>query len=117
MPHELSQQPHFNQRATDVALMALDECRTSLMMAFRYLDRALFKLPIEVAPINAPLATDGKKLFFNPNAVLLRYRTSPDELARDPLHAILRCIFGTSCGLNRSVQTKFGEPLQIKRLA
>ena len=73
--------------------MALDECRTSLMMAFRYLDRALFKMPLEPAPVNAALATDGKTLYFNPSTVLTRYRTNPNELARDYLHAILHCIF------------------------
>ena len=93
MPHEHAQQVEFNPRAVEVALMALDECRTSLMMAFRYLDRALFKMPLEPAPVCAALATDGKTLYFNPSTVLTRYRKNPDELARDYLHAILHCIF------------------------
>lgn len=81
--------PHI----VEVAAMALDESRTSLMMSFRYLDRALFKMPLVPADLDATLTTDGKQVFFDPRAVLLRYRHDPNELARDLLHTILHCVF------------------------
>ena len=85
-------QEQFDPRIVQVALMALDECRTSLMMSFRYLDRALFKMPFEPADIEATLTTNGRTLFYNPKEVLLRYRNNPNELARDLLHTILHCV-------------------------
>lgn len=81
------------ERIEDLAREALDECRASLMMAFRFLDTALWRMPLEVAPSASALSTDGRALFFDPIATLVRYRDSPDELLRDYLHLILHCVF------------------------
>lgn len=80
-------------RIEALAREALDECRASLMMAFRFLDTALWRMPFEAAPSASALSTDGRTLFFDPVATLVRYRDSPDELLRDYLHLILHCVF------------------------
>ncbi len=72
---------------------ALGECRTSLMMAYRFLNVALWRLPFEPAPALGVLATDGARLAFDPIPLLLCYRLTPNELERDYLHAILHCVF------------------------
>lgn len=81
------------ERLEALAREALDECRASLMMAFRFLDTALWRMPFEAAPSSYALSTDGRTLFFDPIATLVRYRDSPDELLRDYLHLILHCVF------------------------
>ena len=83
----------FDERAVRLAGAAIDECRTSLMMAFRYLDRALWKLPMKTAGIASALASDGTTLYFNPLLVIARYRQNSNELARDLLHTVLHCVF------------------------
>ncbi len=77
----------------DLALRILEECRTALMMSFRYLDVALWKMPFEAADISGALATDGFRIYFNASRVIARFKDSPDEMARDYLHLILHCVF------------------------
>ena len=81
------------QYLRELARAALDECRTSLMMAFRFMDTALWKMPFEEGVIPHALSTDGMRLYFSPRQAILRYHENPDELARDYLHSILHCIF------------------------
>lgn len=72
----------------------LEESRVVLMMSFRYLDVALWKMDaVPAAGLDATLATDGMHLYFNPPAVIERYRRNPHEMARDLLHTVLHCIF------------------------
>lgn len=84
------------EQADDLVVLGkevLDECRASLMMAFRFLDVALWRLPYEAFSGPLPLATDGALLAFDPLLVLVRYRTSSDEVVRDYLHTLLHCVF------------------------
>ena len=71
----------------------LEQAREALAMTFRYLDVALWHMPIEPRTFDAPLATDGIALFFDPYHVVARFRQSPDDLTRDYLHLLLHCIF------------------------
>ena len=71
----------------------LEQTRETLAMAFRYLDVALWHMPFAAREFDAPLATDGITLFFDPYRVVLRFRESPDDLVRDYLHLLLHCIF------------------------
>lgn len=94
----MGQERAFSQpeQADDTVLLGkevLDECRTLLMMAFRFLDVALWRLPYEVFSGTLPLATDGVRLAFDPALVLIRYRASSDEAVRDYLHTLLHCVF------------------------
>ena len=74
-----------------LALEALGECRKAIMMALRYLNRALWYMPFEHAPLTATIATSGSVLRYDPEIVLDRYSADVNELVRDCLHAILHC--------------------------
>ena len=76
-----------------VALLVLDECRTQLMMSFRYLDLALWKMPFRPLGMDKTLSTDGMALYYDPQRVIKRFRANPNEMVRDYLHAILHCVF------------------------
>ncbi len=71
----------------------LADCRCALMMRFRFLDQALWKMPFVSASLDHPLATDGMQVSFDPLQTILRYRLAPHELVRDLLHSVLHCIF------------------------
>ena len=88
----------------DLAERILAECRITLMMSFRFLDRALWKMPyrsmrlcaktpnVRFRPRSA-LSTDGRELFYNAKAVIGAFRENPDLVVRSYLHTLLHCIF------------------------
>lgn len=82
----------FDPRAVELAEEVLGECRTSLMMAYRFLNVALWRMPFKAAPILAPIECDGMMFWFNPFLVLYRFRQDANELVRDMLHGIIHCI-------------------------
>ena len=73
----------------------IEECRSQLMLKFRFLDMALWRM--ELSPLRAdmryPMATDGKKVYFDPPRVLARFNASFEETVRDYLHMTMHCIF------------------------
>lgn len=82
----------------------LAECRVTLMMSFRFLDRALWKLPYRSlrftdkvpnlkVSVRTTLATDGHALYYNAKAVIQAFRANPDLVTRSYLHALLHCVF------------------------
>lgn len=77
----------------ELALRILDKSRVQLMMAFRFLDRALWKMPFRAADAPWPLATDCRTIAFDPDVVISMYRACPALVVRTYLHAILHCIF------------------------
>jgi len=81
------------ERYDALAREALDECRKALMMSMRFLNAALWQLPLERAPLAHPFATNGRILRFDPERVIERYKADDGELVRDYLHTILHCIF------------------------
>lgn len=84
----------FN-RAARLATDIIEECRVQLMLKFRFLDLALWRM--ELVPVHSraryPLSTDGTNIYFEPYSVLARFEESFDEAVRDYLHLILHCIF------------------------
>lgn len=90
------QTPEEKQRQAvveNLATRVLSECRTTLMMAFRYLDSAFWKLPVVSDDFEGTVGTDGAWLFFSPRGVVSRFRSDPNEMTRDFLHLILHCVF------------------------
>ncbi len=73
----------------------LDECRTQLMMKFRFLDLALWRM--NLAPLRAgsryPLSTDTNQVYYDPPRVIGRFRQSFEESVRDYLHMVMHCVF------------------------
>lgn len=77
----------------ELAVEVLETVRRSLMMSFRFLDRALFKMQFEPREGIELIGCDGKTVYFDATSVLQRYQDSPDECVRDYLHMIFHCLF------------------------
>lgn len=73
----------------------IDECRTQLMLKFRFLDLALWRMGLEPVRVGShyPLATDGASTMYDPPRVIARFQESFDESVRDYLHMIMHCVF------------------------
>ncbi len=73
----------------------VDECRVQLMLKFRFLDRALWRMDLSPLRVGAcyPLATDARRVFYDPPRVIARFRESFEESVRDCLHLVMHCIF------------------------
>lgn len=73
----------------------IDECRVQLMLKFRFLDLALWRMSLEPLRVHAayPLATDGRRVAYDPPRVIARFRESFEESVRDYLHLVMHCIF------------------------
>lgn len=72
---------------------ALADCRTSIVMAARFLSTALWHLPFERQPLSRTLSVGPNVLNYDPENVVESYRMHECELARDCLHAVLHCVF------------------------
>lgn len=92
---DLDQRQERFERAEKLVCDIIDECRVQLMLRFRFLDLALWRMPAESVHVQGryALATDGRVVLFEPYAVLSRFEGSFDELVRDYLHNVMHCIF------------------------
>lgn len=73
----------------------IDECRTQLMLRFRFLDLALWRMELEPLRAGAryPLATDARRVVYDPPRVIARFQESFEESVRDYLHLVMHCVF------------------------
>lgn len=73
----------------------IEECRVQLMLKFRFLDRALWRMELEPmwSGMMYPIATDGEVVYHDPHRVIARFRDSFEESVRDHLHLIMHCVF------------------------
>ena len=82
-------------REDELARDILDECRVQLMLKFRFLDMALWRM--ENLPVRAgtryPLTTDARRVAYDPPRVIARFEEGFDELIRDYLHMVMHCVF------------------------
>ena len=83
----------LDERILELCVEIFKDCRISLMMAFRFLDRALWQLPFRIAYSYLALGSNGKSMFFSPAALIMRFESSPNETIRDYLHTLLHCVF------------------------
>ena len=90
------------EHAVKLANEVLDESRVQLMLKFRFLDMALWRMQPEPSSIKGryAMATDGKKVFFEPYSVLNRFEDSFNDMIRDYLHMVMHCIFRKPAILN-----------------
>lgn len=79
--------------AAEIAFAVFDEARTSLAVSVRFLDIALWRMPLSQATLKAACATDGYRFAYDPVRAIAQYKDSPSETVRDYLHAILHCVF------------------------
>lgn len=73
----------------------IEEARTRLMLKFRFLDKALWRMNLSSvrSSLAYPIATNAKAIYYDPERVIARFRQSIDEVVRDYLHLIIHCIF------------------------
>lgn len=73
----------------------VEECRVQLMLKFRFLDLALWRMNLEPLRAGAryALATDAKRVAIDSPRVISRFGESFDELVRDYLHMVMHCVF------------------------
>ena len=76
-----------------VAEAILEEARTTLAVRFRFLDRALWRMPLMPLFDLYGIASDGRSLAYDPVYVVDRFRLSPNEVVRDVAHCLFHCIF------------------------
>lgn len=84
----------LNESTPQVSELALDILnleRNSLIVNFRFLDRAISALPF-VEDDNFSLASDGEAIYFSPWYVLKRYKSERNILVRDLLHTVMHCV-------------------------
>ena len=77
----------------EMAGRVLDEVRTEIYLALRYLDGALARLGYAADLSVRSLATDGEKLFYPPERLLDIWKKNPVFVNRAYLHTLLHCIF------------------------
>ena len=75
-----------------VAEAILEEARTTLAVRFRFLDRALWRMPLMPLSDLYGIASDGRSLAYDPVYVVDRFRLSPNEVVRDVAHCLFHCL-------------------------
>ena len=82
------QKPDIEALAGDIMLLS----RNSLLVNFRFLDRAIAGLQMSPAK-DISLATDGCFLYYGPRYILSVYKGEQTAVTRDILHSLLHCVF------------------------
>ena len=78
--------------ASEIARDILTLAQNSLVVNFRFLDRAISCLDF-VCDENVSLATDGSSIYYSPWFILHRYKAEQTAVTRDILHCVLHCVF------------------------
>lgn len=80
-------------QTAELAADVVDAARTSLMASVRFMDVALWRMPLATKRLAASMATDGYLFYLDPVAVVRAYKDDENEVLRNYLHAILHCVF------------------------
>ena len=80
-------------QTADLAAEIIDDVRIKLMSTIRFMDVALWRMPLASKRLELSMGTDGYLFYADPVAVVRAYRDDPNEVVRDYLHAILHCVF------------------------
>ncbi len=81
------------ERYTPVATDILKEAQSALAIRFRFLDRALWRMPLVPCFDMYGIASDGRRMLFDPVFVVDRFNLSQNEVVRDVAHCLFHCIF------------------------
>ena len=85
-------QVEVSPQAVELAGEALRLTRDALMMRYRYLDRALWKMRMVPGTLDSSCATDASLLCFDPDQVVASFTANPDLLSREMLHMVFHCV-------------------------
>ncbi len=77
----------------DLAKEMLEVSRFSLMKKLRFLDRALFRMPLLVSEKVMAYGTNGRMVWFQPQSVFEDYKKEKNLLTHGFLHMVLHCIY------------------------
>lgn len=81
------------EKCCPIANEILEEARASLAVRFRFLDRALCRMPLVPSFDIFGMCSDGIKMYYDPEYVVDRFKLSPNEVVRDVIHCLFHCIF------------------------
>ena len=81
------------EKVNKISAEIMEQTRITLMMTFRFFDVALWHMNFEPQLIDAAIATDARRVYFNPFDTAFNYRNDPNICVRDYLHSIIHCIF------------------------
>ena len=81
------------EKCLPVAHDILEDARSSLAVRFRFLDRALWRMPLIPSREIYGLASDGISFYYDPEYVVDRFKLSGNEIIRDVIHCLFHCIF------------------------
>ena len=71
----------------------LQNCRNELYLDFPYLDGAFASLEYEADNNISTIATDGEKIYFNPEFLMKKYVEDSALIRRGYLHMLLHCLY------------------------
>ena len=79
--------------AQELAGQILICARDQIIISMRFLDRALFRMPVTASDRTPGFGVDGEKIYYNPEFVIQSFQREKNECTRAFLHMILHCIF------------------------
>lgn len=79
--------------ASNLAYKIMVFARDQIMIHLRFLDRALFRMPMVDSDSVISYGVDGEKIYFNTEYVLQSFKREKNTCTRAFLHMILHCIF------------------------
>lgn len=71
----------------------LEEARAALSVRFRFMNRALWHMPLKPSFDIFGIATDGITFYYDPEYVVTRFKLSLNEVIRDVAHCVFHCVF------------------------
>lgn len=90
---ETEQTQEQQDTARELAGKIMVYARDELMISMRFLDRALFRMPLIAADSVAAFGVDGETMYYNPEYVLHAFKKEKNACTRAFLHMIFHCIF------------------------
>lgn len=86
---EEAKKAEYAQLASKIMTFARDQ----VMISMRFLDRALFRMPMVAADTVSTYGVNGRIIYFNPEYVLRSFKQERNRCTRAFLHMIFHCIF------------------------
>jgi predicted metal-dependent peptidase len=89
IPESTDKQALITRLAADIITLA----RSSLFLALRFLDLALFQLALREDEEIAGLRSDGRAVYYKPLFIIREYQAEPTRPTRALLHSVLHFVF------------------------
>ncbi len=90
----MAAQDEEKEQYRELASKIMHFARDQIMLSLRFLDRALFRMPMVPADTVASYGvSNGQLIYFHTDYVLRTYREEPNRSTRAFLHMIFHCIF------------------------